>query len=82
MRLNEDTVIIGDRVVLVPYEKIHVDKYHKWMADPVLQDLTASEPLTIEEEFEMQREWRVSPESMSYIISIIIIIVDTNILQL
>lgn len=49
-----DAVIRGDKVVLVPYREEHVEKYHQWMSDPRLLQLTASEPLTLEEEYEMQ----------------------------
>lgn len=63
MHLNEDTVLIGGRVVLVPYEEHHVDKYHRWMSDPRLQLLTGSEPLTLDEEFDMQRKWRQDADS-------------------
>ncbi|KAI6037674.1 GNAT domain-containing protein [Pisolithus marmoratus] len=50
-----DAVIKGDKVVLVPYREEHVEKYHQWMSDPRLLTLTASEPLTLEEEYEMQK---------------------------
>jgi hypothetical protein len=30
--------------------------YHEWMKSPELLELTASEPLTFDEEMEMQRE--------------------------
>ncbi|KAJ7029377.1 GNAT domain-containing protein [Mycena alexandri] len=55
MRVNAGTVLVGDKVVLVPYLPEHVPKYHKWMEDEELRELTASEPLTLEEEYEMQR---------------------------
>ncbi|CAG0884622.1 unnamed protein product [Cyprideis torosa] len=63
MRLNEFTRIVCSKVVLVPYESRHVPKYHQWMKSPELQQLTASEPLTLEEEFEMQRKWREDDDS-------------------
>lgn len=31
MRTNEATSIVGDLVVLVPYKRFHVPKYHSWM---------------------------------------------------
>lgn len=34
------------------------------MSDPVLLKLTASEPLTIEQEYEMQETWRNDEDSM------------------
>lgn len=54
MRANENTCLVGNRVFLVPYKKAHVAKYHDWMKSPELLETTASEPLSIEEEYEMQ----------------------------
>ncbi|RKP16196.1 hypothetical protein ROZALSC1DRAFT_17884, partial [Rozella allomycis CSF55] len=50
-------------VILVPYEKRHVGKYHLWMKNPDLQELTCSEPLTLEEEYAMQKSWREDVDS-------------------
>ena len=36
------------------------------MKSPELQQLTASEPLSLEQEYEMQRSWREDNDSMSH----------------
>ncbi|XP_063315128.1 alpha/beta-tubulin-N-acetyltransferase 9 [Pelobates fuscus] len=68
MRINEDTVLRGQRVLLVPYEPHHVPRYHEWMKSEELQKLTASEPLTIEQEYNMQRSWREDSDKCTFII--------------
>ena len=47
MRENWNTMIEGVKVILVPYKKGHVQKYHGWMKSKELQELTGSEPLSL-----------------------------------
>lgn len=54
MRDNANTIIEGRLLALVPYKPHHVAVYNTWMQDPYLQDMTASEPLSLEEEYDMQ----------------------------
>jgi len=68
MRTNWITKIIGDRIILVPYHQNHVDKYHQWMKSQELQELTGSEPLTLDEEYEMQLSWRDDEDKCTFII--------------
>ncbi|XP_034050448.1 N-acetyltransferase 9 [Thalassophryne amazonica] len=68
MKINENTLLEGDRVVLVPYNANHVPRYHQWMKSPELQQLTASEPLTLEEEYNMLRSWREDDDKCTFII--------------
>ncbi|XP_062710103.1 alpha/beta-tubulin-N-acetyltransferase 9 [Aedes albopictus] len=68
MRLNEHLKIVGNNVILVPYESKHVPKYHEWMKSPELQELTASEPLSLEEEYQMQKSWREDDDKCTFLI--------------
>jgi RimJ/RimL family protein N-acetyltransferase len=68
MKENFGTCITGNRVVLVPYKKKFVANYHVWMKDPYLQEMTASEPLSEEEEYEMQESWRDDPTKCTFIV--------------
>lgn len=68
MKINENTLLEGHKVVLVPYNAEHVPRYHEWMKSPELQQLTASEPLTIEQEYDMQRSWREDNDKCTFII--------------
>ncbi|KAK2029689.1 N-acetyltransferase [Colletotrichum zoysiae] len=69
MRLNEHiAAITTPQVTLVPYEARHVERYHEWMSDADIQEATASEPLTLEEEYENQQSWRTSHDKLTFII--------------
>jgi hypothetical protein len=68
MRINQNCIIAGSKVALVPYQKTHVENYHEWMKDPWLQEMTASEPLSIDEEYEMQRSWHADPDKCTFIL--------------
>ncbi|CAJ1080035.1 N-acetyltransferase 9 [Xyrichtys novacula] len=68
MKINENTLLDGNKVVLVPYTEEHVPRYHEWMKSPELQQLTASEPLTLEQEYDMARSWREDDDKCTFII--------------
>ncbi|XP_070336119.1 alpha/beta-tubulin-N-acetyltransferase 9 isoform X4 [Odocoileus virginianus] len=68
MRLNQNILLLGKKVALVPYTSEHVPRYHEWMKSEELQRLTASEPLTLEQEYEMQRSWRDDADKCTFIV--------------
>ncbi|OXB56266.1 hypothetical protein ASZ78_006449 [Callipepla squamata] len=67
MRDNRDTALRGEKVTLVPYTAAHVPRYHEWMRSEELQRLTASEALSLEQEYEMQRSWRDDADKCTFI---------------
>lgn len=68
MKINENIKLVGNKVILIPYESKHVEKYHHWMQNPELQEQTASEPLTLEEEYSMQQSWRLDEDKCTFLI--------------
>ncbi|KAL4913455.1 GNAT domain-containing protein [Aspergillus aurantiobrunneus] len=62
------TAISTPKVLLVPYSKWHVPRYHEWMKDEEIQQATASEPLTLDEEYVMQQSWRNDADKLTFII--------------
>ncbi|KAI9814913.1 MAG: hypothetical protein M1832_005641 [Thelocarpon impressellum] len=55
-------------VRLVPYTAEHVPTYYSWMQNEALRKATASEPLTLAEEYAMQRSWRCDADKLTFII--------------
>ncbi|KKY17863.1 putative n-acetyltransferase 9 [Diplodia seriata] len=70
MRINEHTALVAPRVLLVPYSAHHVPTYHEWMQDPAIREATASEPLTLDEEYAMQRSWREDADKLTFIVCV------------
>ncbi|KAI1452704.1 GNAT domain-containing protein [Annulohypoxylon moriforme] len=68
MRVNQEIAICGNSVILVPYEKHHVPTYHQWMEDEKIREATASERLTLEEEYKNQDSWRTSADKLTFIV--------------
>jgi hypothetical protein len=54
---------VGERCILIPYLAEHVPIYHEWMQQQRLLDLTASERMTLEQEYSNQRSWTEDPTS-------------------
>ena len=61
-------MVFGRSVVLVPYREMHVPKYNQWMKEPALQYLTGSEPLTLQQEYDMMNSWLSDPYKCTFII--------------
>ncbi|XP_031554134.1 N-acetyltransferase 9-like protein [Actinia tenebrosa] len=68
MKINGSTILVGDKVVLVPYREEHVPKYHDWMQSPELLEQTASERLTLSQEYDMQRSWYEDEHKCTFLI--------------
>ncbi|GAW16933.1 hypothetical protein ANO14919_063800 [Xylariales sp. No.14919] len=69
MRVNEDLAVSTPKVLLVvPYDPHHVDRYHQWMQNEDLREATASDLLTLEEEYENQQSWRTAHDKLTFIV--------------
>lgn len=54
--------------MLVPYRESYVARYHEWMLDPYVLEMTGSEPLSLEEEYEMQKTWKEDKDKCTFIV--------------
>ncbi|RWA03124.1 hypothetical protein EKO27_g11980, partial [Xylaria grammica] len=68
MRVNENLAISTPQVLLVPYDPHHVGRYHQWMQNEDLREATASDLLTLEEEYENQQSWRTAHDKLTFIV--------------
>ncbi|XP_020241691.1 N-acetyltransferase 9-like protein isoform X2 [Asparagus officinalis] len=60
--------LVGEKVILVPYMREHVPKYHQWMQDPSLLQATGSEPLSLDQEYQMHLSWTQDPNKHTFIV--------------
>ncbi|KAI0457969.1 acetyltransferase domain-containing protein [Xylaria acuta] len=68
MRVNKNIAISASKILLVPYDAHHVDQYHQWMQNESLREATASDLLTLEEEYENQQSWRTAHDKLTFIV--------------
>src|ERR1700712_2269310 len=68
MKHNAQTALSHPHLILVPYSAHHVPTYHSWMQSTSLLAATASEPLSLAEEYDMQRSWRNDSDKLTFII--------------
>eukprot|EP00466_Bigelowiella_natans_P014740 jgi/Bigna1/127097/aug1.3_g1805 len=61
--------LLGNLVILIPYSKNHVLKYHEWMQDPYLLESTNSEKVsTLEQQYKIQKQWESDQLKGAFII--------------
>lgn len=67
---DDTTELLSKRIpiIFVPYAERHVETYHEWMQSPELLDLTASERLSLSDEYESMKHWRDDPTKLTFII--------------
>lgn len=67
MKINH-VILISNQIALIPYQPHHVKTYHQWMSDPEMLKQTASERLTLEEEYKMQMTWTEDKDKLTFIL--------------
>jgi len=72
MKQNNETCLSGGvgggKIILAPYRLEHVPNYHEWMKDPDLLEATGSEPLSYDQEIQMQQSWRDDETKCTFIV--------------
>ncbi|KAI0866045.1 acetyltransferase domain-containing protein [Xylaria cubensis] len=68
MRVNENTAVSTSKILLVPYDAYHVERYHEWMQNESLREATASDLLSLDEEYENQQSWRTAHDKLTFIV--------------
>ena len=69
MLQNSNLVLsLASSISLLPFLSFHVPQYHEWMKSEELLLLTASEPLSLEEEFKMQQSWAEDESKCTFIV--------------
>lgn len=66
--MKQQVIMQYETLYFVPYTRLHVKKYHEWMSDPELLLATASEPLTLEEEYSNQISWALDQDKYTFIL--------------
>ncbi|KAI0550803.1 GNAT domain-containing protein [Xylaria curta] len=65
---HEHAAISTSKILLVPYDAHHVERYHEWMQNESLREATASDLLSLEEEYENQQSWRTAHDKLTFIV--------------
>ena len=68
MRANADALLASAVVELCPYRRAHVERYHEWMSDEDTLRATASERLTLAEEYAMCEQWARDETKCTFIV--------------
>ena len=67
MRVNFTEAVATRRLLCRPYRAAYVPTYHGWMQDPWLRAATASDALTLEQEYAAQRGWVDDDDKLTFI---------------
>jgi RimJ/RimL family protein N-acetyltransferase len=68
MKDNQSVCLVTEHLLLVPYQRAHLSRYHEWMQDPFLLEMTATEPMSVAEEEAAQRDWIEDARKLTFII--------------